>query len=122
MKWSSTSSAGTREAVAPPLGCAATPTTAKRLREREARVAQERVGELGAGGELALLLGALRADPGDGRAQALELGEQVAEAAGLRGAAARAGDGVPAGQRLLAGDAGARVDEDDGEVGCEVGD
>ncbi len=62
---------------------------------------------------LALIGGVLGREaekPGD--AELLELGEMVAEAAGLRRAAARPRDLIPAVRQRLPGNAGARVDVD----------
>ena len=49
-----------------------------------------------------------------GDAELLQFGEMIAEAAGLRRAAARAGDVVPAGRQIDAGHAGARIEVEHG--------
>ena len=64
---------------------------------------------------LALIVGRLRRQSEQLRhAEPLQLGEMVAKAAGLRRAAARARDAVPAGRQRLPGPAGARIDVDHG--------
>src|SRR5689334_2777664 len=62
-----------------------------------------------------LIGGVLRRQPVKLRdAKARELGEMIAEAARLRRAAARTRDLIPAGRRIDARNAGARVDVDHG--------
>lgn len=81
-------------------------------------VAQQLIWQVRPQLQLPLVRGALRAQPKHVRDAVLaQLGQAVAEGAGLRGAAARAGDGVPGGRDGLAGGAGARVEEEDGEAG-----
>ena len=78
------------------------------------RVRQDRERQVQPLDRLALIVGVLRRQPEQLRdAEPLQLGEMVAEAAGLRRAAARAGDGVPAVRQRLPGPAGARIDIDD---------
>jgi hypothetical protein len=63
---------------------------------------------------LPLVRGVLRREPEHARAERGELGVQIAEATGVRRAAARAGDRVPVGdQRGFAGPSGARIREHD---------
>ena len=64
-------------------------------------------------GRFALIAGILRRKAIDlGDAERLQLGEMIAKAAGLRRAAARAGNIVPARRGIDAGHAGARIDVD----------
>src|SRR5205807_7127792 len=70
--------------------------------------------------ELALVVVALRAQSGDACAERRELGCTVAKGAGLRRAAARAGDLVPAGKQRLTWPARARVDVENEPLAREL--
>lgn len=75
-------------------------------------IAEERERDLLAGGELGLFVAALGADPDHRGAERVELGQCVAVGA-LRGAAAGAGDVVPAGGQGCTGRTGAWVEVGD---------
>src|SRR5687768_15636080 len=68
-------------------------------------------------GGLALVGGTLGAETVDAGAEGAQLGVVVAKRTGLRGAAAGAGDLVPAGGDVLIRPTGARVEIDDGAAG-----
>jgi hypothetical protein len=72
--------------------------------ERELLVRQDRERQMQPLGRLALIVGRLGREAEELRdARALQVGEVIAKAAGLRRAAARAGNAVPAGRRRLPG-------------------
>ena len=77
----------------------------------QAGIAEQRVGQTETPGGLELLLQGLGREPQQPRAEPGQLGVVVPEGAGLRGAAARPGDLVPAGRRVLARPPGHRVAE-----------
>ena len=79
--------------------------------KRQLGIGQDRERQMQPLGGLALIIGVLGRQAEQVRhAQRFELGEMVAKAAGLRRAAARAGDVVPARRQIDARHAGARID------------
>jgi hypothetical protein len=82
---------------------------AKRIGQAKLGVAQNLERKMQAIRQLALIGGILCAQPEDGDIQAGEVALMIAKGAGLGGAAARTGNGVPAVRQILARHAGSWI-------------